>query len=143
MTRPAPIRLSLTVAVMTLFGIQAPGAQPSAPNSGRPAFGPATDDLQKLVARLQACWDVPAAVIKSRELVVRLRIYLKPDGSLAVPPAIVNTSQDPLFAIAAQSAVQAVSKCAPFSFLPASSYAIWRVVEVAFDPRQLPDDKPK
>lgn len=56
------------------------------------------------------------------------------DGSLAASPVVLNRSQNPLFAKAAASAVRAVRKCAPFSFLPAASYEQWKEIVVDFDP---------
>jgi len=140
--RPRVWRYCAVTAIL-LLGLQAPGAQPDAPGPARPPAGPITEDLQKLIARLQQCWDVPAAVIKSPSLVVKLRINLNPDGSVAGPPVVVNASQDPLFPTATRSAIRAVAKCAPFSFLPAARYEAWHVVEVVFDPHMISGDKTK
>jgi hypothetical protein len=71
------------------------------------------------------------------------RIHLKPDGSLAGAPVVVNSSQSLLLSIAAQSAVRAVTKCAPFSFLPSAKYQAWQVMEIAFDASIRATDKTK
>jgi len=64
--------------------------------------------------------------------------------SAAVAVTLFGLHQAPLFQAAAESAVRAVTRCAPFSFLPAAKYAAWREVEVVFDPHTLPpSDKPK
>ena len=99
------------------------------------------NELNTLMRRLAACWDPPVAVRNVPGLVVAVRLNLARDGSLARPPQVVNSSANPLFAAAAESAVSAVRKCAPFGFLPAAKYDVWKDVEIAFDPRVLFDDK--
>jgi hypothetical protein len=93
--------------------------------------------VDALMSRLAQCWDVPAEIRKTRELAVSIRIDLKSDGSLAAPPVVINRGQNPLFAKAAESAVRAVRKCAPYTFLPAASYNQWKDIIVDFDPRVL------
>jgi len=90
-----------------------------------------------LRARLRDCWDVPVGVRDARDLSVIVRIQFKQDGSLTSDPTIVNHSAQPVFRVAAESAVRAVRKCAPFSFLPAAKYEAWKDVEVNFDPREM------
>ena len=94
-----------------------------------------------MIRRLAECWDVPAAVRKTPELTVTIQISLNADGSLAAPPVVTNHSQNPLFKMAAESALRAVRKCAPFSFLPTASYAQWKTVVVDFDPHVMLGDR--
>jgi hypothetical protein len=68
---------------------------------------------------------------------------LKPDGSLAGAPVVVNSSQSLLLSIAAQSAVRAVTKRALFSFLPSAKHQAWQVMEIAFDASIRATDKTK
>jgi colicin import membrane protein len=139
------ILVACAAAAATLLGVQPEFAQPSAapPAPARPQVGLIADDLQKLIARLRMCWAPPIASAKGPDVVVRLHVRFKPDGSLAEAPTVVNSSQAPLFPAAAQSAVRAVTKCAPFSFLPAAKYELWRDIEVSFDPGTFADLKPK
>jgi hypothetical protein len=104
-----------------------------------PPAPPTVAWMNTLMSRLAQCWDIPAEVSKTHELAVSIRIDLKSDGSLAAPPIIINRSQNPLFAKAAASAVRAVHKCAPFSFLPAASYDKWKEIVVDFDLRAMFD----
>jgi hypothetical protein len=39
--------------------------------------------------------------------------------------------------VAAESAMSAVKKCAPYSFMPVAKYEAWKDVEVTFDPRDM------
>lgn len=80
---------------------------------------------------------MPKAVRNVRGLAATVHIRFKPDGSLAGQPEIVNSSSDPAFPMLAESALRAVTKCAPFSFLPAEKYDVWKDIEVSFDLRMF------
>jgi colicin import membrane protein len=56
---------------------------------------------------------------------------------LTTDPTVVNRSSQPVFQVASESALRAIRKCAPFSFLPPAKYEAWRDVEVNFDPREM------
>jgi hypothetical protein len=100
-------------------------------------------ELQALRGRLAHCWDLPVAARGVRGVVATLHIRFKPDGSLAGQPEVANSSNDPAFPMLAASATRAVTKCAPFSFLPAEKYAAWKEIEVDFDPREMFGASPK
>jgi colicin import membrane protein len=64
---------------------------------------------------------------------------LNSDGSLAGQPGVVNASADPLFRVAADSALTATRRCAPLR-IPAqfaAYYDDWRDVVVNFDARDV------
>jgi hypothetical protein len=69
--------------------------------------------------------------------IVRVRVRLNLDGTLAAPPQVVSTSDDPNFASAAASAMQAVQLSQPYRMLKPSSYGTWRYMDVDFDPSKL------
>jgi outer membrane biosynthesis protein TonB len=50
--------------------------------------------------------------------------------------SVINSSGNPAFQAAAESAVRAVRRCAPYS-LPFEKYAAWQNVIVNFDPREM------
>jgi colicin import membrane protein len=111
-----------------------------APSLGAPTGSAMTlsmNELDALRARLRDCWDVPVGVRDARDLVVTVRIQFKKDGSLTSDPTVVNRSPQPVFQVASESAVRAIRKCAPFSFLPPAKYEAWKDVEVNFDPREM------
>lgn len=112
----------------------------STPSLGAPTGHAATlsqNEIDALRARLKECWEVPAGLADARELVVRVRFQLRPDGSLSAEPMVTNRVAHPGFQVAAESAVRAVHKCNPFTFLPAAKYDVWRDLEVNFDPRDM------
>ena len=88
--------------------------------------------------QLLKCWSVPIGLANSRDPVIpTVRMKLNPDGSLAAQPALTNSSPNPLFRTAADSALTATRRCAPLR-IPAqfaAYYDDWRDVVVNFDPR--------
>jgi hypothetical protein len=95
------------------------------------------NEIAALRARLQECWTVPVGVADARDLQILVRIQFRKDGSLAAEPMLLNRGHHPAFQVAAESAMRAVKKCAPYSFMPVAKYEAWKDVEVTFDPRDM------
>jgi colicin import membrane protein len=93
-------------------------------------------EIDALRAQIQACWNPPVGAENAQELIVRLRVQFRTDGTLSAEPALVNNGSSPYFRVAAESAMRAVRRCQPYT-LPAAKYEIWRDVEVTFDPRDM------
>jgi colicin import membrane protein len=95
-------------------------------------------DLLKaqLSGQLKRCWHLPGGGGGIETTVVTLKWRLKPDGSLDGLPQVVEPQSGPVFQIAAEAAVRAVTRCAPFD-LPPDKYAVWKMVEWNFDPREM------
>lgn len=94
-------------------------------------------EIDALRARIQECWTVPAGATEAKDLVVQVRIQFRQDGSLQAEPILLNHGSGPFFQVAAEAALRAVRRCAPYSFLPAAKYEAWKDVEVTFDPRDM------
>jgi hypothetical protein len=94
-------------------------------------------EMQALKKRFADCWDVPEGVRNVPNLIVTVHVKLAKDGSLAEPPKVLNSNPDPHFAVAAKSAIAGLTRCAPFSFLPAAKYSAWQDITVDFNPREL------
>jgi colicin import membrane protein len=95
------------------------------------------NELDALRARLRECWSVPVGVTEARDLIVSVRITFKRDGSLSSEPSVLNQGAQPVFQVAAESALRAVRRCAPYDFLPAAKYDAWKDIIVDFDPRDM------
>ncbi|MDX3806853.1 cell envelope integrity protein TolA [Bosea thiooxidans] len=127
----------------------------SAPQINRTAsLGTQTGSSQKLSPSLRAqligiiqdqllkCWNVPIALANAHggtNIVPSVRMKLNTDGSLAGQPGVINSSSDPLFRVAADSALTATRRCAPLR-IPAqfaAYYDDWRDVVVNFDARDV------
>jgi outer membrane biosynthesis protein TonB len=113
--------------------------------SAAPSLGTTTGSAPKLSmseidalrARIQQCWNPPAGAAEAKDLIVEVRIRFNQDGSLAAQPTVSNRGSATYFQVAAESALRAVVRCAPYTFLPAAKYDAWKDVEVTFDPRDM------
>ena len=88
--------------------------------------------------RLDSCWRLPAQ--EDDEFVVtRVQISLNQDGSLAGPPKVLNPAPGAEGKRFNESAVRAITHCAPFAGLAAyfDSYQAWREITVNFDTRVM------
>ena len=132
---------------------QAQSSGSSAPQINRTAsLGTQTGSSQKLSPslrtqlmgiiqeQLQKCWNVPIALQSaSKPVVPQVRMKLNTDGSLIGQASVTNSSSDPLFRVAADSALTATRRCSPLR-IPAqfaAYYDDWRDVIVNFDARDV------
>jgi colicin import membrane protein len=131
-------------------GAPPPSAPPNDPTKAKgPALG-APDGRDKqlsasekamllgmIESRLSGCWSLPSAGGGTDTPVVTLRWRLHPDGSLDGDPVVIEaTRNDALFRLAADNAIRAVRKCAPFP-LPRDKYDHWKVIIRDFDPSAM------
>jgi colicin import membrane protein len=90
--------------------------------------------------QLERCWSVPIALQGAQKPPVpSVRVGLNRDGSLSGAPSVVNASSDPLFRVAADSALTATRRCAPLR-IPAQFhpfYADWSSIVINFDARDV------
>jgi colicin import membrane protein len=94
-------------------------------------------EIDALRARLAQLWNPPAGAQDPQELVVQVRMRLKPDGTLAAPPMVLTSGNSPLFIAARESAMRAVFRGQPFDMLRPEHYEMWRDIEITFDPRDM------
>jgi hypothetical protein len=93
-------------------------------------------EIDALRTRISQCWKPPAGVTQETRGYVMLRVLLKPDGFLARSPVVDKDTTDlgPAFA---NSAIQALTTCQPFTMLKPEHYDQWKDIEMKFDPQQL------
>lgn len=94
------------------------------------------NELDALRARLASCWNIQLAPPDPEDMRVRVKMYLNPDGTLAQQPEVVEARSNQYAQSAAESALRAVRRCAPYN-LPAEKYDSWREIVVTFDPREM------
>jgi outer membrane biosynthesis protein TonB len=94
-------------------------------------------ELDALRARLAQLWNPPAGARNPDELVVLIRVKLKPDGTLSGPPMVLTSGRSPLFTAARDSAVRALLRGQPFDMLKPEHYEQWKEIEINFDPRDM------
>src|SRR5215468_451597 len=98
----------------------------------------ANDDIAAFHNHLKTCSTLPAGVNTTDDVRAVLRIYLKPDGTLAAPPQPiriegVSRGGGALF----QSVVAALRKCQPYNMLPPDKYNEWKVFDLSFTPQNF------
>jgi hypothetical protein len=94
------------------------------------------DEKDALRQQIERCWAPPTGVQGADDLLITLRIRLKPDGSLQAPPELTNSGNSPYFQVAAEAAMRAVRRCEPYS-MPPEKYGAWREIILNFDPSQM------
>ena len=94
-------------------------------------------EIGALIDRLGKLWTPPAGASNPDQLVVLIRVKLKPDGTLAAPPMVLTSGQNPLFVAARDSAVRAIFRGQPYDMLKPEHYDQWKDMEINFDPRQM------
>jgi colicin import membrane protein len=86
--------------------------------------------------QISPCWNPPVGASGADGLDVLVHFGLNADGSLASNPRAVNSSSNPAFRAAVDSASRAVVRCAPLH-LPQQYYEAWKEVTISFDPREM------
>jgi hypothetical protein len=104
--------------------------------TGSPSVWLQQNEIDALRARLASCWNIPPTNADPSELRVKIKMFLSQDGSLARQPEVVEYRPGTIGTIAGESAVRAVTQCAPYN-LPAEKYASWQEIIVTFDPREM------
>ena len=95
------------------------------------------NEMDALRQKLGGCWSIPAGVDDAETLKVSVKFRLDRSGELEGRPQVIKggAASGP-GRTAAESAVRAVQKCAPFN-LPADKYDTWAEVVVNFDPSDM------
>ncbi|MDB5686732.1 MAG: Cell division and transport-associated protein TolA [Rhizorhabdus sp.] len=93
-------------------------------------------------SQVKPCYTVPSGGTDSLSIVTRLRLRLKPDGSIAVAPEVLQqlgvTPANQAYARQmSEAASRAIQRCAPYK-LPAELYeGGWNDFILRFDPRSM------
>ncbi len=111
-------------------------AQPAAVRQGDEA---SSSRLAGQVRRqVQPCWSFDAGARDPASLIVEMRVFLNPDGSLSGQPEVLDRQRylsDPFFRSAAERAQRAVLDCQPFN-LPRESHSLWSSLLIRFNPAE-------
>lgn len=95
------------------------------------------DEISALRARISSCWSPPAGIDSNSKIKASLAVFLRPDGSLARPPEMVEATPSPLGPAFIESAKRAVLSCQPFTMLRPEHYQQWKQLQLDFDPKEL------
>jgi len=95
-------------------------------------------EIDALRRQIEKCWNVPAGAVEAESLLVEIRVWLNPDGSI-VRAEILDTARmgrDGYYRAAAESAYRAIFLCEPYS-LPVERYDNWKMILMRFDPSNV------
>ena len=93
-----------------------------------------------LRAQIFGCWSVPLGLPYDKDLLVRLKLELKKDGTILKSEIIdhqrMNLPGQKFYKILAESALRAVRLCQPLK-VPPTGYEKWKNIQLNFDPTEM------
>ena len=93
-----------------------------------------------LKAQIFGCWSIPLGLPYNESLLVRIRLQLKPDGSIMkseiLDHARMNKPGQGFYKVLAESALRAIKLCQPLR-VPSTGYERWKELQLNFDAREM------
>ena len=93
-----------------------------------------------LKAQIFGCWSIPLGLPYNENLLVRIKLKLKPDGMLIkseiLDHARMNMPGQSFYKVLAESALRAIQLCQPLK-VPTSGYERWKDLQLNFDAREM------
>lgn len=121
--------------------VEAPKPEPEKPVLTRaPLDVQATvSEIDVIRRQIEACWNIPAGARNAENLIVSIRVWVNPDGTVS-DAKIIDSSRmnsDPFFRSAAESALRAVlnPRCSPLQ-IPPKKYDQFKELVLNFNPKE-------
>jgi len=93
-----------------------------------------------LKAQIFGCWSIPLGLPYNENLLVRIKLMLKPDGTVSkteiLDHARMNKPGQGFYKVLAESALRAVKLCQPLR-VPSTGYERWKELQLNFDAREM------
>ena len=93
-----------------------------------------------LKAQIFGCWSIPLGLPYNENLLVRIKLQLKPDGSIIrseiLDHARMNKPGQAFYKVLAESALRAIKLCQPLR-VPSTGYERWKELQLNFDAREM------
>jgi hypothetical protein len=93
-----------------------------------------------LKAQIFGCWSIPLGLPYNKNLLVRIKLKLKPDGSVikteVIDHARMNKPGQGFYKVLAESALRAIQLCQPLR-VPTTGYERWKDLQLNFDAREM------
>ena len=93
-----------------------------------------------LKAQIFGCWSIPLGLPYNENLLVRIKLELKPDGSVIsseiLDHARMNKPGQGFYKVLAESALRAIKLCQPLR-VPSTGYERWKDLQLNFDAREM------
>ena len=93
-----------------------------------------------LRAQIFGCWSVPLGLPYDKDLLVRIKLQLKKDGTIMKSEILdhqrMNKPDQKFYKVLAESALRAVKLCQPLR-VPTTGYERWKDLQLNFDAREM------
>jgi hypothetical protein len=103
-------------------------------------IGLSLSEEDALKAQIFGCWSIPLGLPYNENLLVRIKLELKPDGSVVkseiLDHARMNKPGQGFYKVLAESALRAVKLCQPLR-VPSTGYERWKELQLNFDAREM------
>jgi len=136
----------ITVKYHVMLGL--PAALPALTSSGdKPGDGvdatastAANLDSSLIAAfrrHLRTCSRLPAEIVRSDKVMIKMRSLMAPDGTLAAEPILIEASASAKGPLLMKGAISALQACQPYTMLPKDRYGEWKVIDLTFTPQDF------
>ena len=102
--------------------------------------GLSLNEEDALKAQIFGCWSIPLGLPYNENLLVRIKLQLKPDGSIIrseiLDHARMNRPGQGFYKVLAESALRAIKLCQPLR-VPSTGYERWKDMQLNFDAREM------
>ena len=103
-------------------------------------IGLSLSEEDALKAQIFGCWSIPLGLPYNENLLVRIKLKLKPDGSVVkseiLDHARMNKPGQGFYKVLAESALRAIQLCQPLR-VPTTGYERWKELQLNFDAREM------
>ena len=103
-------------------------------------IGLSLSEEDALKAQIFGCWSIPLGLPYNENLLVRIKLKLKPDGSIIkseiLDHARMNKPGQGFYKVLAESALRAIQLCQPLR-VPTTGYERWKDLQLNFDAREM------
>ena len=93
-----------------------------------------------LKAQIFGCWSIPLGLPYNKNLLVRIKLRLKPDGTVLrseiLDHARMNRPGQEFYKVLAESALRAIRLCQPLR-VPPTGYERWKDLQLNFDAYEM------
>ena len=104
------------------------------------ATGLSLSEEDALRAQIFGCWSVPLGLPYDKNLLVRIKLNLKKDGTIMKSEILdherMNRPDQKFYKVLAESALRAVRLCQPLK-VPPTGYEKWKDIQLNFNPTEM------
>ncbi len=109
-------------------------------NKNAERTGLSLSEEDALKAQIFGCWSIPLGLPYNENLLVRIKLRLKPDGTVMkseiLDHARMNKPGQGFYKVLAESALRAIRLCQPLR-VPTTGYERWKDLQLNFDAKEM------